>query len=52
MMKRLGLDSTAPRRVTADQRRPHPRPEDAVVMEEAELVRDAWNELRRLSPFL
>ncbi len=45
-MKRLSWDSTAPRRLTGQRRSPQPRPEDA-LLEEAELVRVAWDELRR-----
>jgi hypothetical protein len=45
-MKRLSLDTTAPRRLTAGRRAPQPRPEDAVA-EEAELQRPTWIELRR-----
>lgn len=45
-MKRLSWDSTAPRRINGERRSPHPRPEDA-LLEEAELVRVAWDELRR-----
>jgi hypothetical protein len=45
-MKRLTIDTTAPRRLTAGRRASHPRPEDA-VQEEAELQRSTWNELRR-----
>ena len=45
-MKRLAFDTTAPRRLTVGRRAPQPRPEDA-VMEEAELQRATWDELRR-----
>jgi hypothetical protein len=45
-MKRLTWDSTAPRRIVGGRRSPQPRPEDP-VLEEAELVRVAWDELRR-----
>ena len=45
-MKRLTFDTTAPRRLTFGRRAPQPRPEDAVI-EEAELQRATWDELRR-----
>ena len=48
-MKRLTWDSTAPRRINGERRSRQPRPEDA-ILEEAELVRVAWDELRRGSP--
>jgi hypothetical protein len=48
-MKRLSWVTSAPRRVTAGRKAPQPRPEDAAVAEEAELVHAAWDELRRIS---
>jgi hypothetical protein len=45
-MKRLTFDTTAPRRLMFGRRAPQPRPEDAVI-EEAELQRTTWDELRR-----
>jgi hypothetical protein len=48
-MKRLSWDTTAPRRLTVGRRAPHPRPEDAAVAEEAQLLRAAWDELRRVT---
>jgi hypothetical protein len=45
-MKRLTIDTTAPRRLMAGRRAPQPRPEDAVAAE-AELQRAVWDELRR-----
>ncbi len=49
-MNRLSWDSTAPRRMTrkrAEQR----RTDDDVVAAEAELIRVAWAEPRRVGPF-
>lgn len=42
-MNRLSWDSTAPRRLTAKRdSTPLPRPEDAVIEANADLIRGAW----------
>jgi hypothetical protein len=51
-MNRLSWDSTAPRRLSAKRARaPQPRPEDAAVEAEAELIRVAWSHPFRITTF-
>jgi hypothetical protein len=49
-MNRLSWDTTAPRRLNG-KRSAQPRPEDAVVEAEAELIRVAWAKPARIQPF-
>ncbi len=50
-MNRLSWDSTAPRRLTGKRAAPQPRPEDALVAAEADLIRVAWDSPHRVGPF-
>ena len=51
-MNRLSHDSTAPRRVLGKRRSTSlPRPEDAAVAAEAELIRVAWASPFRVTTF-
>jgi hypothetical protein len=51
-MNRLSWDSTAPRRPSAKRTpSPQPRPEDAAVAAEAELIRVAWSQPGRVTGF-
>jgi hypothetical protein len=51
-MNRLSWDSTAPRRLSAKRAAaPQPRPEDAAVAAEAELIRVAWAHPFRITSF-
>jgi hypothetical protein len=50
-MNRLSWDTTAPRRPTGRQTNPQPRAEDALLAEEADLIRVAWDRRQRTSWF-
>jgi hypothetical protein len=51
-MNRLSWDTTAPRRPSAKRGpSPQPRPEDAVVAAEADLIRVAWQHPFRITTF-
>jgi hypothetical protein len=50
-MNRLSWDTTAPRRPNRKRTAVQPRPEDAVVEAEAELIRVAWAQPGRIQPF-
>jgi hypothetical protein len=50
-MNRLSWDTTAPRRLTGKRSAPQPRPEDAAVAAEAELIRATWDQLNRIITF-
>jgi len=51
-MNRLSWDSTAPRRLNGNKRKPaQPRPEVGLLDSEAELIRVAWDKPQRISPF-
>jgi hypothetical protein len=51
-MNRLSWDTTAPRRLSAKRApSPNPRPEDAGVAAEAELIRVAWSHPFRVTSF-
>lgn len=51
-MNRLSWDTTAPRRLSAKRApSPQPRPEDAAVAAEAELIRVAWSHPFRVTSF-
>jgi len=50
-MNRLSWDFTAPRRPTGRQSSPQPRAEDALVTEEADLIRVAWDRRQRITNF-
>jgi len=51
-MNRLSHDTTAPRRLSGKRRpAPQPRPEDAALAAEAELIRVAWAHPFRITSF-
>jgi hypothetical protein len=48
-MNRISWDTTAPRRPTGRRTSPQPRAEDALLAEEADLIRVAWDKHQRIS---
>ena len=50
-MNRLSWDTTAPRRPAGRQTSPQPRAEDALIAEEADLIRVAWDKRQRITNF-
>lgn len=50
-MNRRSWDTTAPRRPSGEQLSRKRRVEDALVSAEADLIRIAWEQPRRISPF-
>jgi hypothetical protein len=50
-MNRLSWDTTAPRRPSGKRTSQKPRAEDALLAEEADLIRVAWDRPQRITPF-